>query len=120
MKMVTRYWDTNDWGALIAHEVPASISKRLKFKKRLPAVGRFAAVTYPPFGVYIRQEWWDKATVHRRERLLFHEGVHWEQMHRFGGPLFGYVRYVVLWMRHGYDNHPYEIEAYERASEFRP
>jgi hypothetical protein len=45
-------------------------------------------------------------------QLIAHEAVHWRQWEQHGtiGYYFGYL-YLLL--RHGYKNHPWEIEARE-------
>lgn len=76
----------------------------------IPARPRFVAVTYPPFGIFLRRGWWGEASVARREALLSHERVHWAQYERYG--LLGfYARYIFYSLRYGYRNHPMEIEA---------
>lgn len=66
------------------------------------------AVTLPPFGLFIRVECMDD------RKLLLHELTHWDQWQRMGTLRF-YASYLWLLWRHGYDNHPMEIEA--RAAE---
>lgn len=73
----------------------------------LKAVG-FAGITLPPFGVYILAERLDD------EPLRRHEMAHWQQAKDMGTLKF-YAKYLWLLMRHGYWNHPMEIEA--RAAE---
>jgi hypothetical protein len=46
--------------------------------------------------------------------LIVHELVHVEQ---WRDPLFP-LRYSAAWLRHGYRNNPYEVEAYRRQREF--
>lgn len=123
MKHDQGYWAVkHDFsaGECVIVVMPSELAKkgRVKLVKRLWALRQFAAVTYPPFGVYIRQSWWDEASQDRKERLLWHEGVHWRQYVE-SGPLV-YIKYVALWLRYGYKKHPYEIEAYTEAKEFRP
>ena len=68
----------------------------------------FRAITLPPFGIYALQDSInDKA-------LECHELVHWEQYQRMGA-LYFYVTYLWLLMKHGYENHPMEIEAREKS-----
>jgi hypothetical protein len=64
----------------------------------------YRAITLPPFGIYALQD------SIQDEALLRHELVHWEQYKRMGALRF-YVTYIWLLMRHGYKNHPMEIEA---------
>jgi hypothetical protein len=64
----------------------------------------YAGITLPPFGVYILSERLSD------QRLVRHEAVHWDQAERMGVVTF-YVRYLWLLARHGYQNHPMEIEA---------
>ena len=45
-----------------------------------------------------------------RERLLRHEKKHSEQYARYG--FIGFlIRYLILWIKYGYKDHPLEIEA---------
>ena len=67
-------------------------------------------VTLPPFGIFILAE-----RIHS-ERLIRHEQAHWAQYERMGALGF-YITYAWLWLRHGYRNHPLEIEA--RAAEMK-
>jgi hypothetical protein len=48
------------------------------------------------------------------QEMLDHEAVHFEQMDRDGTFTF-VVKYLYYWVRFGYDNNPYEIEAYGRG-----
>ena len=64
----------------------------------------FGGVTLPPFGIFILAE-----RIHS-ERLIRHEQAHWAQYERMGAIRF-YVGYIALWLRYGYWNHPWEIEA---------
>lgn len=83
---------------------------RVRVVLRILARTRFVAVTYPPFGIFIRKAWWESASVERRESLLRHEQAHWAQYERYG--LIGfYARYIFYSLRYGYRNHPMEIEA---------
>lgn len=66
----------------------------------------FRAITLPPFGVYALAEHIDS------QRLIRHEQCHWRQYERMGAIRF-YVGYIALWVRHGYQNHPWEVEARE-------
>jgi hypothetical protein len=64
----------------------------------------YRAITLPPFGIYAIEGSTDDA------QLARHEQAHWEQYKRMGLVKF-YVTYLWLLMRHGYHNHPMEIEA---------
>jgi len=46
--------------------------------------------------------------------LIVHELVHVEQ---WKDPLFA-LKYCAQWMRHGYRQNPYEVEAYERQARY--
>lgn len=50
------------------------------------------------------------------DRLFRHELQHCYQIERKGRLNF-YFNYIRLWFRHGYRNHPYEIEAYMAQTE---
>lgn len=64
----------------------------------------FSGITLPPFGIYILAE-------HLADnRLIRHELAHWEQYRRMG-LLHFVVAYLWGLLRHGYRNHPMEIEA---------
>ena len=71
----------------------------------------FAGVALAPWGIYILPE-----AMHS-QRLIRHEQAHWRQYQRMG--LLRYY-FTYLWglLRHGYTNHPMEIEA--RAAEHQP
>jgi hypothetical protein len=66
----------------------------------------FAGMVLPPVGIFILAE-----HMHS-QRLIRHEQAHWRQWQRMGTVRF-YVTYIWLWLRHGYRNHPMEIEARE-------
>ena len=68
------------------------------------------AITLPPLGIYVLAEHIDS------ERLRRHEMAHWAQYERMGAVRF-YVGYIALWVRYGYQNHPWEREA--RAAELK-
>ena len=67
-------------------------------------VGGYDGITLPPRAVYIRAEKLGD------ERLLRHEGVHWEQYRRMGAFKF-YIKYIWYTLRYGYQNNPMEVEA---------
>ena len=69
----------------------------------------YAGITLLPFGVYILAERLND------EALIRHEQVHWQQAQRMGTVKF-YAVYLWLLARHGYTDHPMEIEA--RAAEY--
>lgn len=68
----------------------------------------YAGITLPPFGIYVL------ASRINDERLARHERAHWRQYERMGALKF-YGAYLAGLVRHGYRNHPMEIEA--RAAE---
>ena len=68
-------------------------------------LGGFAGITLP-WGIYLLREQLGN------ERLIRHELAHVAQIRRYGVVGF-YARYIALWLRHGYRNHPFEIEARE-------
>ena len=71
-----------------------------------------AAITLPPFGIWIKESHEGE----RRRRILDHELIHWEQYLRHGAIGF-YWRYLTGWVKAGfsYENHEMEIEARERS-----
>lgn len=64
----------------------------------------FAGVCLPPLGIYILAEHLGS------QRLLRHEQAHWAQYQRLGWWRFVWA-YLTGLIRHGYQNHPMEIEA---------
>jgi hypothetical protein len=80
----------------------------------LPINKRFAAITLPPVGIFIRPEWWYTHRYTAHARLLRHELAHWDQ-YRQRGAIRYYWDYLTLAARHGYKDHPMEIEARERS-----
>ena len=68
----------------------------------------FAGITLPPLGIFILAERINEAP------LIRHEQAHWRQWQRMGTIRF-YAAYLWGLARHGYRNHPMEIEA--RAAE---
>jgi hypothetical protein len=68
----------------------------------------YAGICLPPMGIYILA-----AHLHS-QRLIRHEKAHWRQYQRLGAVRF-YAAYVWGLARHGYRNHPMELEA--RAAE---
>lgn len=68
----------------------------------------FGGITLPPLGIYILAERINEAP------LVRHEQAHWAQYERMGALRF-YAIYLWGLVRHGYRNHPMEIEA--RAAE---
>ena len=69
----------------------------------------FRAITLPPFGIYALPGSEDD------EQLARHETVHWIQYQRMGAVRF-YATYLWLLLRHGYWNHPMEIEARQQEA----
>lgn len=86
---------------------------KLRVKPLPRLMDGYRAITLPPFGIWIDSE---QVPIEGDEfcGVLKHESVHWEQWRRYG-TLGYYVRYLVGWLRHGYENHPMEIEARERS-----
>lgn len=69
----------------------------------LRKAGRWG-ITLPPRGIYMLPE-------HEHDyELIRHEMVHWQQAERLGAFRF-YTIYLWLLVRHGYENHPMEVEA---------
>ena len=68
----------------------------------------YAGICLPPVGVFILAE-----HLHS-QRLIRHEQAHWCQWQRLGTIRF-YASYLWGLVRHGYRDHPMEIEA--RAAE---
>jgi hypothetical protein len=68
----------------------------------------YGGITLPPLGIYIL------AGHLHSQRLIRHEQQHWRQWQRMGTIGF-YAAYAWGLLRHGYRNHPLELEA--RAAE---
>lgn len=66
----------------------------------------YGGITLPPLGIYILAERINEAP------LVRHELAHWAQYERKGALGF-YTSYLWGLVRHGYRNHPMEIEARE-------
>lgn len=66
----------------------------------------FHGVVLPPWGVFILPQHLAS------DRLVRHELCHWAQYQRMGAVRF-YATYIWLFLRHGYRNHPMEVEARE-------
>lgn len=74
---------------------------------------RFEGITLPPFGIYLCPESFED------ESLRGHELAHWGQYKQYGSFDF-YLRYFWGMIEAGfrYDDHPMEVDARQRASEF--
>ena len=68
----------------------------------------FRAVTLPPFGIFVGEDYAADAV------LLAHERRHWRQAQQIGPVPFA-VSYAALTVLKGYTNNPYEIDAREAA-----
>jgi hypothetical protein len=68
------------------------------------AIVGYDGITLPPWGIYIRRE------CLADDRLCRHEQAHWAQYQRMGAVKF-YAVYLWGLVRHGYRDHPMEIEA---------
>ena len=68
----------------------------------------YAGICLPPVGIFILAEHMYS------DRLIRHEQAHWRQWLRMGTIKF-YAAYLWGLIRHGYHDHPMEIEA--RAAE---
>jgi hypothetical protein len=66
----------------------------------------FGGICLPPFGVYLLP------SRMQDHQLIAHEAVHWRQWEQ-RGTIGYYFGYLYLLLRHGYRNHPWEIEARE-------
>jgi len=69
-------------------------------------IGKWNGKVYYPFMLFA------KAKEDVSDRLFRHELQHVYQVWRMGWLMF-YVRYLWLVIRHGYKNHPFEVEAGE-------
>ena len=79
---------------------------------------RFAAITLPPFGIFVNNNSKSLAQDDRKKQLLVHEGVHWKQFQNMGMPDF-YYNYVKGYVNNGgdYSGNPMEQEAFLLANE---
>lgn len=62
----------------------------------------FSAITLYPIGVFV---------VHESYSILKHELIHWRQASELGAVKF-YWKYLCEWVKKGYRNISFEIEAY--------
>lgn len=81
---------------------------KIKYVKRL--LGPFRAMTIPPFGIFIKQEF------EGDEQILAHDKIHWAQYQRMGLFLY-YFRYFMQLLLIGYDTMPMEMEARQHDDE---
>lgn len=79
----------------------------------------YRVIPKSPLLRYAPQDWVAFATanaVHLKgdgitPAMLAHEGTHVRQLREAGGTLVGWLYWIVLLLRHGYDWHPWEVEA---------
>lgn len=76
-----------------------------------PMLANADGITLYPF-IFIRFSESDERT----PILLKHELIHIEQIYRMGVIKF-YLTYIWYWLRYGYRDNPYEVEAYNRETE---
>lgn len=74
------------------------------FSRALLTILDFGAITLPGRRV-VMMDW-----LLHDESLITHELMHVEQYERLGTARFLW-KYFTLWLKHGYKNHPMEIEA---------
>lgn len=80
------------------------------YVKNLP--GSIMAMTIPPFGIYIEEEYVDEGDA--PGSILAHERIHWFQYQE--RRLFGfYSAYIVDWIKHGRLYNELEEDARERS-----
>lgn len=87
----------------------------------------FSGLCLPPIGIWLHPDLmtWQRAGMAApapgtaADRLLRHELQHWRQAQRYGVLGF-YVHYIAGLIRHGYRNHPLEIEARAAATAQHP
>jgi len=84
---------------------------RIYYVKWIDSRG-IAAITLPPFGIWIEEAYRDDPVIH------YHELWHWYQYKKTGNVLVHYAKYLWAWIVHGfsYRNNPYEVAAYAAAS----
>jgi hypothetical protein len=71
----------------------------------------FAAMTIPPFGIFILKK-------HKgNNRILRHDLIHWRQYKRMGAVMY-YLRYILQLLIIGYDTMPMEMEARQGEKEY--
>ena len=85
---------------------------------RIPRLFGKRGITLPPFGILLDPVVMEtKLNLRGQTRLVAHEWCHWTQ-YRTLGFVRTYVGYVFGWLRHGYRNHPREIEARSYGNEY--
>jgi hypothetical protein len=72
----------------------------------------YAAITLPPFGIYILKERINETV------LRNHELVHWEQYKRLGVIGF-YAKYLYYNFKYGYWDNPMEVEARQNSTNLK-
>ena len=74
---------------------------KIYYVKRL--IYPFRAMTVPPLGIFIKEDWKDD------KQVKTHSDLHWKQYLRMGFFLY-YVRYLLQLLIIGYDTMPMEME----------
>lgn len=88
--------------------MPVNVYVASGIVERLLRLQHAGAVTLPPRGIYVLAERADD------DRLLAHEAAHWEQARELGVVGF-YALYLLMLALYGWERHPMEIDARERA-----
>ena len=78
---------------------------KIIYNKFIPIKGFSATVIFGR--IYARKEFKPLS-----ERTVRHEEIHALQAKDCGGWIRFYLRYLIYWIRFGYRNNPFEIEAY--------
>ena len=89
--------------------LPKGVTVRVYPKWALKLVPNNAHATTIGDVILMSQDWWNAQTREQQRATLRHEVVHVKQAETWG-PLYLPV-YIILYIRHGYKNHPWEKEA---------
>lgn len=79
----------------------------------IPIKGFSAMAIYPL--IFIRKDWWEKATPYYKKTTINHELIHFEQQKELLFIGF-YLLYLYYWIKKGYRGNPFEKEAYAKAA----
>lgn len=101
-------------GSELPHPVPPGVVVRRN--RLIPAIGGlFMGGKAPAGAVTLGRTILFNAAHPITPDLIVHELVHVQQWKN--DPLFA-LKYCGQWLRHGYKNNPYEVEAYARQADF--
>ncbi|MFW6225765.1 MAG: hypothetical protein ACOC3V_02245 [bacterium] len=87
--------------------------KKKNFFVRLITGKNITGITLAPFGIYLREDVYDR----QDKKTINHEKIHWQQQLELLIIPF-YIFYIIFWIFYGYRNMPFEREAYEHDRDF--